>query len=389
MKIYIWYPVLVSMGLGFTFMCIPPLNPQFMALLGVSYDGLAWLLSGLFWTHSLMQLPAGLISDRYSPWRVLVAGLVIALAANILPFINPHSLILATSLRFVLGVGTSLAFLALIKVMITLAPADKVVAIQGFQGAGFSFGFVLPYLILPHLGEEAWPYSYLVSVAFLLAALVAAFFLPRAALQAPPAGRPAGELKGAAFKILTSRPIWFLGIFHGLSYGSLSNLGSWLPSILADLDGRGDPRAWATAAVALLLLGTAGRAFGGQLLAWVSRDRLVNGAVLLICLLYIVLGLAGGAGLALAAALLMALACGSTYGGIFTLAASAGGGYAATAMGVMNMIGNLFNMGLILVLGHVREHTGQFSPGLLAAGLLGLTCWLAGRRFITLAGKQK
>jgi nitrate/nitrite transporter NarK len=152
---------------------------------------------------------------------------------------------------------------------------------------------------------------------------------------------------------------------------------------MADLDGRGNPELWASATVVVLLVGTFGRAFGSHFLIWFSRDRLVNAAVLLICLLYLAMGLAGQQYFVLGSALLMALACGSTYGSIFTLSAAAGVGYAATAMGVMNMIGNLFNVLLTLLFGYVREHTGHFSPGLIAVGLLGLTCWFIGRRLVT------
>lgn len=383
MPIYVWYPVMVSLGLGFIFMNIPPLNHQFMDLLRVNYSGLSWLLSGLFWTHAFMQLPAGLIADRGSPWKVLVAGLVICVAANALPFIRPDSFALAVSLRFFLGIGTSLAFLAMIKVLFVLAPSARLASIQGLQGAGFSLGFVLPYLILPHLGAEAWPFSYILGVVFSVLALGGAFLLPRAKLMAPAEKRPAAEIRPAIIGICTSGPIWFLGIFHGLSYGSLNNLGNWLPSILADLGDRGQPEAWALATVAVLLLGTFGRAFGGNFLAWFSRDRLVNGAVLAVCLLYLIMGLAGQRCFVLGSALLMALACGLTYGSIFTLSAAAGLGYAATAMGVMNMIGNLFNVLLTLLFGYVREHTGHFSPALMAVGVLGLACWILGRKMVT------
>jgi MFS family permease len=379
MPVYLWYPILVSMGLGFTFMNIPPVNRQFMALFGVGYDGLSWFLSGLFWTHALMQLPAGIIADRRGPWTVLMAGLGIGTAANALPFLAPSSLALATAMRAFLGVGTSLSFLALMKVIVVLAPSEKLPSIQGLQGAGFSLGFVLPYAILPHLGESAWPWAYLIGAAALAAAMGLAFLLPRAALGPTERARPAAEISRAVWAIVTSRPIWFLGIFHGLSYGSLNNLGNWLPSILADLDGRGDPTAWAGAAVALLLLGTLGRACGGRLSERLTRGRAVNAATLVICCLYLAMGLAGPEYWVLGSAFLMALACGSTYGGVFTLSAEVGVGYAATSMGVMNMIGNLVNGLRTLFFGDVREYTGRFTPSLIAVGLLGLFLWRAGR----------
>lgn len=385
MRIYVWFPIVVSLGLGFTFMNIPPLNRQFMELLNVDYAGLSWLLSGLFWSHALGQLPAGLISDRFSPWSVMVAGLAICILANLLPFINPHSAFLATGMRFFLGAGTSLSFLAMMKVVFIMAPAEKLSFIQGLQGAGFSFGFVLPYLILPHLGEAAWPYSYLAGVVFLLAGVIAAFFLPRAKLTTPAdGGRSAADLKQAVGRILTSKAIWMIGIFHGLSYGSMNNLGNWLPSIMADMDGLDDPKVWASAAVALLLAGTFGRAFAGPLLSRFSRSQVVNGSILVIGLLYCLMGLSGAKYLTLGTALVMSLACGATYGGVFSLSAGAvEAAYAATAMGVMNMIANFFNVGLTLFFGYIRQYTGGFTPCLIAAGIIALAFWLLGRHIIT------
>ena len=389
MRIYVWYPVLASMCLGFTFMNIPPLGRQFMDLMGVGYDGLSILLTGLFWTHAFLQLPAGLIADRFDPKKLMIAGLAICILGNLLPFFRPDSLILASLLRAVTGVGTSISFLAMMKLILILAPPEKVPSIQGFQGAGFSVGFALPYLVLPHLPGGLWIWSYLASaLALLLALLCALFFVPGprsfedqiCAAAAVSKNKKSGELGRTVRSILTSKPIWILGIFHGLSYGSMNNLGNWLPSMLADLDGVGEPSAWAMSAMALLLVGAFGRAFGGKLSARFSRSRVVNNAVILVAALYLITGLGSEKYLVLTASLLMALACGSTYGGIFSLSAAAGGLYAATAMGVMNMIGNIFNVLLTLMFGYIRQHTGEFSLSLTLAGAVALLFWFVGRR---------
>ncbi|MDL2260594.1 MFS transporter, partial [Deltaproteobacteria bacterium OttesenSCG-928-K17] len=118
MRIYIWFPVLTSLSLGFTFMNIPPLGPQFMGLMGIGYDGLSILLSGLFWSHSFMQLPGGMIADRWNPWNIMVCGLGICLLGNLLPFIKPESLAFGTALRAFVGIGTSISFLAMMKVIL-------------------------------------------------------------------------------------------------------------------------------------------------------------------------------------------------------------------------------------------------------------------------------
>ena len=378
MRIYIWYPILASFSLGCSFMNIPPLGPQFMELLNVDYDGFSWLLSGLFWSHALMQVPAGLIVDRLDSWVVLVVGLIICVTACFLPFLNPHSWPLAIGMRILLGVGTSLAFLGMMKMMLILVPPNKLLLIQGLQGAGFSAGFVLPYLLLPYFGS--WSASYILGGSLPLLSLVMAFFLPRANIKPVRKPSQASEVWAALKVIATSKPIWILGIFHGLSYGSLNNLGAWLPTMLADMgDGAAD---WSKVVALVLALGTFGRALGGQVLAWFPKDRAVNWAILTICLLYVAMGIAGQQYLLLGAAILMAIFSGSTYSGIFSLSAIAGGAYAATGMGMMNMIGNLSNIVLTLTFGYVRTYTGEFSMALLVVGLLGILIWIFGRKQI-------
>ncbi len=208
----------------------------------------------------------------------------------------------------------------------------------------------------------------------------AAFLLPRHKLKRPQAVKTASEIRKAIFSIVSSPAIWALGLIHGLSYGSLNNLGNWLPSILADLDGVGNPEAWAMAATVLLLLGTFSRAFSSQIFYRVPRNKVVNWSVLVIVTMYLIMGLAGLRYFVLGAALLMALACGANYGGLFTMTAGAfEAAYAATAVGVMNTIANLFNVGITLLLGYVRQYSGAFGPSLLALAGLGALVWFFGR----------
>ena len=381
MHLYIWYPIIVSLSLGCSFMNIPPLSPEFMELLNIDYDGFSWLLSGLFWSHALMQVPAGLIADRLNPWVVLVLGLGTCVVACFIPFLAPHNWPLALGMRVLLGVGTSLAFLGMMKMMIILVPTNKLLLVQGLQGAGFSAGFVIPYLLLPYFGS--WESGYILGGSLPLLALAMAFFLPRTTLKPTREPSQASEIWAALKAIATSKPIWILGIFHGLSYGSLNNLGAWLPTMLVDLEG-GEPASWSKVVALVLALGAFGRAIGGQVLSWFPRDQAVNWAVLAICILYVVMGLAGEQYLLLGAAILMAIFSGSTYSGVFSLSAIAGGAYAATGMGMMNMIGNLSNIVLTLTFGYVRKYTGEFSIALLVVGLLGILIWVLGRKQIIL-----
>jgi hypothetical protein len=74
--------------------------------------------------------------------------------------------------------------------------------------------------------------------------------------------------------IATSRPIWFLGCCHGFSYGALLTIGNRLPAILVDAHAGSTIENWAVAASALLLVGTLGRVFSGDMTRLMPRQAL-------------------------------------------------------------------------------------------------------------------
>ncbi|MDL2283553.1 MFS transporter [Oxalobacter sp. OttesenSCG-928-P03] len=381
---YIWFPFIISAASGYMFMSLAPLTDQFMALFGVGYAGLSLFLSALLWAHSFVQLPAGLILDKLGIYRGFLIAVAIALLANLLPFLAPESMGLATALRFCAGLSSGLMFLAGVKITGMMAPPEKMAQAQGIQGAAFSLGIMLPYVTLPYLGGEAWRFSYWIPALLVALLFAASLKLPSSVRQAGSASSStASELWQAVKSISTSVPIWTIGIFHGFSYGTLNNLGQWLPSILADMDGKGDVAAWSLGTAVVLLIGTMARAFAGTLLRWYSRSFVTNIAVILIAILYIALGLTGNPWIGLGVGIVLAWLGGSNYGSIFSLTGqSVSPAYMATASGFMNLVGNITNVLLTVILGTVREYSGSFSMALIAAGVVALAVWFAGYRII-------
>ena len=388
---YIWFPALISAMGGYLFMSVAPLSTQFMALFGVGYAGMSLFLSGLLWSHSLVQLPAGLILDKLGVYRGFLIAIIIALVSNLLPFLAPENLALATALRFFGGLSSGVLFLAGVKVTAMMAPPEKIAQAQGIQGAAFSLGTMLPFVTLPYLGNEAWRFSYLIPATLSLVVIALSLLLP-ASVRKNNAGNSnsLANLLNALKFVATSVPIWTLGMFHGLSYGTLNNLGQWLPSILADLHGQSTALGWSLATGAVLLLGTLARAYGSVLLRWYTRSWIINTAVMLIGICYIVLGLIGNVYVGLAVGIALALFGGSTYGSIFSLTGqTVSPVYVATAAGFMNMIANIANVMLTLILGTVREYTGSFSMALCATGIFALLVWGCGRKIINSLSEDK
>ena len=74
------------------------------------------------------------------------------------------------------------------------------------------------------------------------------------------------------------------------------------------------------------------------------------------------------------------MCCGGTYASVFTLTIeAAGASHTATGIGFMSMLANCVNVGLILLLGVVREYLGGFAPALALSSVCVLLLLLWGR----------
>jgi MFS family permease len=376
--VYFWFPVFGCLGLGFITMSVPPVADQFMRLFNVGYGGLSLFLSAIYWTHSVVQVPAGLLVDRVGVLRSLLASIALCVIGSLGPLIQPDNLGLAVASRLILGASTGMMFLVLLKVLQVLTPPGQVARAQGAQGAAFCLGTLLPYLTLPHVGSAGWLAAYCSGAVFCAILGLCVFRLPLAPLRESRATASPAQVWQAMKTISTSRRIWFLGCCHGFSYGSLNMIGNWLPSILADMRAQSTIEDWAVATGAILLIGTAGRIFSGDVSRLTQRQTFIRYAMLCTGILYALLALAASPLFALIPAVALALLCGSTYAAIFTLTIDcASPAYVATAVGFMNMIANGVNIMLILALGNAREFSGGFGLGLGLAvlGAAGIYAW--------------
>lgn len=379
--IYFWFPVLGSIGLGFFFMNIPPAAAQFMEIFNVREAGLAFFLSAIYWTHSISQVPAGVLVDKLGALRSLFLCLALCLVCSLLPFVAPASLPLAVLMRLAIGFGTGTLFLAMVKIAKILTPPSLIARVQAAQGAAFSLGTMLPYLTLPWMGPYAWIMAYTIGAIFCLIYGLAAFRLPARQLEAGKAGSSLPQIWAALKVIACSKDLWFLGVCHGFAYGSLNAIGNWLPAILVEAEPGSVLATWAIATSVMLLVGTVGRISGSEAARLMPRRMLICRAVFLIAFFYWGLAFANTPTLILSLALVMAFICGTTYASIFTQAIELGEpDYVATAVGFMNMVANGVNVLLILTMGNLKQFSGSFSTALYLVGGVAIITYLVGRR---------
>ena len=85
----ILFSLLMAVNLGITVLNIPPALDGLMVIYDVSYIRISLLVSALFWSHALMQLPGGVITDRLGLLNALFTSLSCVFVGNGLSAIFP------------------------------------------------------------------------------------------------------------------------------------------------------------------------------------------------------------------------------------------------------------------------------------------------------------
>ena len=370
MPVYIWYPSLGGLSLGFTFMNIPPVADQFMELYSVGYAGLSLLLSATIWAHALFQIPAGLVADRIPPRLAALIACVLATLSALAPLLAPANFTLAFVCRCAAGLCTALLFLAQMKLITLLAPAESQANAQGIYGGMIGFGTMLPYIVLPLFGATGRIWAQILVALLYAATGLALFCVPKVALPEKAAdGTQDYTIWHILRTVVFSPTMLAIGMIHGFIYGTLNNTGQWLPSILADLSGR--PIAdWALASTLVLLVGSATRLASGTFLRFTTMSKLILTSSFLLSVFYFVLGLVPTPGLAIAAGLTLAVVCSMAYGAVFGLTIkSFSPVYIGVCYGYQTTLANLVYVCLTLLYGTVRDKTDSFAWAQFAAGL--------------------
>ncbi|WGL51355.1 MFS transporter [Nocardioides sp. BP30] len=143
--------------------------------LHISSATVLWLVAGLYLTSAIAQPTMGRIGDIMGPRRVYLAGLVVVMAAGVLPQLAPGFTPVLIS-RILLGVGTSAAYpsvMALVRERSDRAGIETPPAVL----AGISISTLTSSVIGPVLGGllialGGWHAIFLVNIPLALLALV-------------------------------------------------------------------------------------------------------------------------------------------------------------------------------------------------------------------------
>ena len=175
---------------------------------------LSTLSASFMWAYGLMQLPAGMLIDRFGTKVMLSIGALIAAAGVFILSLTSHFWI-ACAGRFLMGVGAAFAFLGCMQVILTRFPEGQRALLAGLTMTVGALGGIVCNTVLlrlePVLGYHGmlWLIS---GFGVFLAVMILLF------VSAPIAGKSGQSVWHSFFYIVKQPSAWALGLLCGLIY---------------------------------------------------------------------------------------------------------------------------------------------------------------------------
>ncbi len=362
-----------SLGMGVAFLNLTPVLPVLQAFYGVSNARMGMLITALILTHSLVQVPSGLVVDKLG----VRMGLLLALGLGFLGcffsvFSRNYSFILA--MRLLTGLGTGLSFVAGLHYATSHASEDKKRQVQAIFGGLINIGSVVPFFTSPLLLKQDGRLIHLLTALF--------FFLPWLAVwiwgRNPP--RKAVVSKIRIGQVFTAGPAWTLGLSHALFFGGMMTVGTWISTYLLQVAPGPFWLPWIGWIGGLVIaVSAAGRFLGVWVPPGISPRTLIIWAVTILAVSYGGLGVSRTLIPGLILLGVAALMSSVTFGSVFSL------GYrysppqvAGTTIGLINFIASIGAFLFPILFGYLLDLTGAFTVPFLFLSALALVTLLRG-----------
>lgn len=117
------------------------MTSDLMRTFHVTGAGLGNLAACFFYTYLIMQIPVGLLLDRYSP-RLLTSIAIAACALGAYGFANTHSLHIAELSRALIGFGAAFATVSYLKMTVLWFPPKRFSVVAGFLATAAMLGAI-------------------------------------------------------------------------------------------------------------------------------------------------------------------------------------------------------------------------------------------------------
>jgi MFS family permease len=358
-------------------------GPLIQRDLNLSNSQYGLLFSAFFWMYALIQIPVGALAERYGAHRVLAAGLVLWATATALTGITSgFSMLIA--LRMLLGLGESVGFPTVCKLLAAVVPVKQLGTANGIVGFGYligpGVGVFVAGILIDHVG---WRGTFLVfgvcSLLWLVPWLLVR--LPKLATQRADPSNPTLGM------VLAQRGLWgtSLGLFSAnyMWYFILS----WLPGYLVKERGFSMHDMEQVATAGYLVNGASAFLVGWAIDRYIRRGGTANFGYKLIMLIahvgsvpaMLAMGL-GTQSMAIAGMFGFQILMGASSPGMYAMSQILAGPKASGRwVGIQNSIGNFPGMISPWLTGIIVDRTGHFALAFVAAAVMsavGIVGWI-------------
>ncbi|HKK30832.1 MAG TPA: MFS transporter [Alphaproteobacteria bacterium] len=213
--------------------------PSLVAEFGLSPSELGLITGAFFFGFGVMQLPLGILLDRYGPRPVILCLYAVASAGALLFIFAPGPLWLILG-RFLIGLGAAASMMSGLKAARLWAPADRLpfvsASLFAMTGVGGMIGTAPMGMLISEIG---WRGSLACIIGFGgVIMLLIAFMVPSA--PRPPDVRWSTQFRELG-QVIRSPLLWLVAPIAIASVGTNSAyLSLWAPIWLRDVAGFGE-----------------------------------------------------------------------------------------------------------------------------------------------------
>lgn len=202
---------------------ITVLTNEFMQYFNIDTTGIGFLGSCYYWIYTLMQIPAGIIVDKYGTKLIAVLA-TLACSLGLFILICTSSVHVAAMGEMLMGFGSAFAFILVVKAIVTWFPADKVAIMTSIS---MSIGTLGPVLGGPGVANIVESYNWIdvIRVYCLVGVGLAALMWFIVKDKESEESHSETNVLEALKLILSSNQAWVLGLITMAIYAPLSALG--------------------------------------------------------------------------------------------------------------------------------------------------------------------
>jgi len=345
--------------------------------LGLSFTQGGSLAAATTLVYALMQMPAGYLSDRFSPKKLFSIGIlgstVLALTFGLVA--NYWQALVNQMLS---GFFRALLFTPGMALLTGWFPPNRRATAIGLYLIGGYSGSVIFSLVGPLLvARFDWRFSF-ISIASV--GIIAILFLIRFGKDAPPTGERRKGNMLEALQLFRHKVMWVCGGIQYIRFGVVQGITYWLPSLLINEKGLSLQSAGIIIALQVVLMSPS-NIIGGYI-----SDRLKN-PILVIAVSLSVLGITTGLMITANSMILLvalifinAIFLQMYFGPLFSVPVEIlGVSKAGISIGFSNLFANVGGFSAAYLLGALKDRFGAFKPGFFAicgACFLGLALTL-------------